>query len=74
MDYLHQPSWLPFVAMLLLLPLLLLLLLCQILEVSPEQQGPGFRVHGSMRVVDQDSGTDLDPSGQLAAAAAAKGA
>jgi hypothetical protein len=46
----------------------------QILEVSPEQNGPGFRVHGSMRVVDQESGADLDPTGQMAAAAAAKGA
>lgn len=41
----------------------------QILEVSPDQSGSGgFRVHGSMRVVDQDSGQDLDPTGQMAAA------
>eukprot|EP00878_Enallax_costatus_P033584 GHUV01037115.1.p1 GENE.GHUV01037115.1~~GHUV01037115.1.p1 ORF type:complete len:502 (+),score=73.29 GHUV01037115.1:180-1685(+) len=40
----------------------------KILEVSPDQSGPGFRVHGSMLVVDQDSGQDLDPSGQMAAA------
>lgn len=40
----------------------------QILEVSPEQHGPGFRVHGSIRVVDQDTGQDMDPTGQLAAA------
>ncbi|KAF6261416.1 hypothetical protein COO60DRAFT_1636853 [Scenedesmus sp. NREL 46B-D3] len=45
----------------------------KILEVSPDQNGPGFRVHGSMRVLDQDSGADLDPTGQAAAAAAAKG-
>uniref|UniRef100_A0A383W4N8 S1 motif domain-containing protein n=1 Tax=Tetradesmus obliquus TaxID=3088 RepID=A0A383W4N8_TETOB len=46
----------------------------KILEVSADQNqnGPGYRVHGSMRVVDQDSGADLDPTGQ-AAAAAAKG-
>jgi hypothetical protein len=54
--------------------LMLMMLLLQILEVSPEQNGPGFRVHGSMRVVDQESGADLDPTGQMAAAAAAKGA
>lgn len=41
---------------------------CKILEVSPDQSGSGFRVHGSMRVVDQDSGQDLDPTGQMAAA------
>jgi hypothetical protein len=41
----------------------------QILEVSPDQNGSGgFRVHGSMRVVDQESGQDLDPTGQMAAA------
>lgn len=45
----------------------------QILEVSPDQSGPGFRVHGSIRLVDQTDGADLDPSGQLAAAAAARG-
>ncbi|WIA36670.1 hypothetical protein OEZ86_007953 [Tetradesmus obliquus] len=47
----------------------------KILEVSADQNqnGPGYRVHGSMRVVDQDSGADLDPTGQAAAAAAAKG-
>lgn len=50
-------------------------MLLQILEVSADQNqnGPGYRVHGSMRVVDQDSGADLDPTGQAAAAAAAKG-
>lgn len=45
----------------------------QVLEVTQDMtnssNGPaGFRVHGSMRVVDQDSGADLDPTGQLAAA------
>jgi hypothetical protein len=41
----------------------------QILDVSPDQHGPGFRIHGSMKVVDQDTGDDLDPTGQIAAKA-----
>lgn len=63
---LHVHLLLPLLPPLLLLPLLL----PQILEVSPDQSGgSGFRVHGSLRVVDQDSGQDLDPTGQLAGAA-----
>eukprot|EP00775_Hariotina_reticulata_P012440 gene12440-12577_t len=45
----------------------------KILEVSPDQAGPGFRVHGSMRLVDQAEGADLDPTGQMAAALAKGG-
>ncbi len=40
----------------------------KVTEVSPDMAGGGFRVHGSMKVVEQDSGRDLDPSGALAAA------
>jgi hypothetical protein len=39
----------------------------QVVEVSPDPGGGGFRVHGSMKVVDQDNGHDLDPTGQMAA-------
>jgi hypothetical protein len=48
----------------------LLALQGKILEVSPDQAGPGFRVHGSMRLVDQAEGADMDPTGQMAAALA----
>jgi hypothetical protein len=43
----------------------------QVVEVNPDPNGQGFRVHGSMVVVDQDTGQDLDPTGAKAAAARA---
>ncbi|KIY92261.1 hypothetical protein MNEG_15702 [Monoraphidium neglectum] len=39
----------------------------KILSAEPDGSG-GFKVNGSMRAVDQESGADLDPTGQLAAA------
>eukprot|EP00877_Chromochloris_zofingiensis_P006031 jgi/Chrzof1/1681/Cz10g17030.t1 len=39
----------------------------KVTEVTPEGSGgSGFRVHGSMRVVSQADGTDLDPTGKMA--------
>lgn len=38
----------------------------KILSAEPDATG-SFKVNGSMRVVDQGSGADLDPTGQLAA-------
>jgi hypothetical protein len=40
----------------------------KVTEVSPDMGSGGFRVHGSMRAVEQDSGQDQDPNGALAAA------
>lgn len=36
----------------------------KITEVVPDPSGRGCRVHGSMAVVDQSSGADLDPTGK----------
>lgn len=43
----------------------------KITEVNPDPSGRGMRVHGSMKLVSQVDGSDLDPTGRLAAAAAA---
>jgi hypothetical protein len=44
----------------------------KILSAEPDGSG-GFKVNGSMRAVDQESGADLDPTGQLAAAGRGEG-
>lgn len=43
----------------------------KVLGVEPDAVG-GFKVSGSLRVVDQESGADLDPTGQLAFAKGAR--
>jgi len=46
----------------------------KVVEVTPDPAQPGrSRVHGSIKLVSQADGRDLDPSGALAAAAAGPG-
>lgn len=43
----------------------------QVVEVSPDMRSGEERVHGALRFVNQADGTDLDPTGRMAAAAMA---